>query len=78
MKFRTYIYRFAVAFIFLIVNTWTWAQPPGGPPPGGGGGEDPPCWQPPCIPIDSGIIFLIIAGVLLGVGLLYRNRLAQQ
>ncbi|HMN04874.1 MAG TPA: hypothetical protein PKD45_04035 [Flavobacteriales bacterium] len=32
--------------------------------PGPGGG--PPCWPPPCIPIDGGISLLIGAGALLG------------
>ena len=34
----------------------------GGPPVGG----QPPCWPPPCIPIDGGISLLIGAGVLFG------------
>jgi len=33
------------------------AQPIGGPPP---------CWPPPCIPIDGGLGLLIAAGALLG------------
>ena len=41
------------------------AGPP--PPPGGGGsGSDPPCWPPPCIPIDGGIGFLLAAGIAYG------------
>lgn len=39
------------------------AQPP--PPPGGTTGA--PCWPPPCVPIDGGIVFLIAAGVGLGL-----------
>ncbi|MBX2982306.1 MAG: hypothetical protein WBB32_11485 [Flavobacteriales bacterium] len=31
--------------------------------PGTGG---PPCWPPPCIPIDGGLSLLIGAGALLG------------
>lgn len=31
--------------------------------PGPGG---PPCWPPPCIPIDGGLSLLIGAGALLG------------
>jgi len=43
------------------------AQPPGGTPPGGGAtGGNPQCWPPPCIPIDGGISFLILAGLGLG------------
>jgi hypothetical protein len=44
--------------------------PGGGGPPGlgggdgGGGGE--PCWPPPCIPVDGGIVFLIAIGAAYG------------
>ncbi len=31
------------------------------PPPGGTTGG-PACWPPPCVPIDGGITFLIVAG----------------
>ena len=34
----------------------------GGPPVGG----QPPCWPPPCIPIDGGLGLLIAAGALIG------------
>ena len=40
-----------------------------GPPPMGG----PPCWPPPCIPIDGGVIFLLIAGALLGGWKIYTS-----
>lgn len=33
------------------------AQPVGGPPP---------CWPPPCIPIDGGMSALVAAGLLYG------------
>jgi hypothetical protein len=26
----------------------------------------PPCWPPPCVPIDGGLSFLIVAGVAYG------------
>ena len=32
-------------------------------PPVGGA---PPCWPPPCIPIDGGVGFLALAGALYG------------
>ena len=35
-----------------------------GPP--SSGTNAPPCWPPPCIPIDGGISFLILAGIALG------------
>lgn len=31
-----------------------------------GVGGTPPCWPPPCIPIDGGISLLVAAGTLLG------------
>jgi len=37
------------------------------PPPSG----TPQCWPPPCVPVDNGIIFLIIAGGLYGLKKIY-------
>ncbi|MEZ4740778.1 MAG: hypothetical protein R2818_15805 [Flavobacteriales bacterium] len=31
-----------------------------------GVGGQPPCWPPPCIPIDGGLSFLAVAGAVLG------------
>lgn len=42
------------------------AQPSSGPPLGGATGNEPPCFDPPCIPIDGGLGFLVAAGVALG------------
>ena len=30
------------------------------------GGDPPPCWPPPCIPIDGGISALLAAGLFFG------------
>ncbi|MFT5820847.1 MAG: hypothetical protein ACI8ZM_002095 [Crocinitomix sp.] len=70
------VLKFTVAFAFIACNTALFAQPPGGPPPGGGGttGSTPPCWEPECVPIDSGLAFLLIAGVLLAVRMLYTRK----
>ncbi len=40
------------------------AQPPGGP--GGGGTGNPSCFPPPCVPIDGGLSWLLIAGAAYG------------
>ena len=40
-----------------------------GPPAPGGGGA-PPCW-PVCVPVDNGLVFLIIAAGLYGCKKLY-------
>ncbi len=39
------------------------------PPPGGGMG--PNCWPPPCVPIDGGITFLLVAGAAYGTKKVY-------
>ena len=43
-----------------------------GPPPGGG--MSPPCWPPPCLPIDGGISFLIAAAAVYGGKKLYDHQ----
>jgi hypothetical protein len=43
-------------------------------PPPSGGTTGPACWPPPCVPIDGGIIFLIVAGALYGVKKIYDSR----
>lgn len=40
------------------------AQPPD--PGGGGGGSEPGCFPPPCIPIDGGLSWLLLAGAAYG------------
>jgi hypothetical protein len=34
----------------------------------------PTCWPPPCVPIDGGISFLIVAGAAYGAKKLKDNR----
>lgn len=46
-----------VALVTFAFTGGIMAQPIGGPPP---------CWPPPCIPIDGGLSALIAAGALLG------------
>ncbi|HKC67637.1 MAG TPA: hypothetical protein VKG26_05365 [Bacteroidia bacterium] len=55
---------FTVLFIF-VVNVMFSA--PAAPP---GGGSHPACW-PYCVPIDKGLVFLIIAAGLYGGKKLY-------
>ena len=72
MKFNKYILRTALLVAVLTISVISFEQPPGGPPPGGGG--TPPCWTPPCVPIDGGISFLIAAGAFLGIRKLTRRN----
>ena len=44
---------------------------PSSPP---GGGMSPPCWPPPCLPIDGGISFLIAAAAVYGGKKLYDHQ----
>lgn len=32
----------------------------------GGPSNDPPCWPPPCVPIDGGISYLLAIGAIYG------------
>jgi len=59
---KTFIFTSILIAILLIAPFFIdiCAAAPG--PPGG----DPPCWPPPCIPIDGGISFLILAGIAFG------------
>lgn len=45
----------------------SFAQPPLPDPISG-------CWPPPCVPIDGGISFLLIAGAAYGGKKIYENR----
>ncbi|MCE3260866.1 MAG: hypothetical protein K0S12_2507 [Bacteroidetes bacterium] len=60
-----------LALIFLSVGfNYLMAAPP--PPPSGTVG--PPCWPPPCVPIDGGVSILIAAGAAYGVKKIYDAR----
>ncbi len=64
----------AILFIiaFLAANYSSLAAGMGPPPPGGGMG--PNCWPPPCVPIDGGITFLLVAGAAYGAKKVYDLR----
>lgn len=42
------------------------------PPDPGGGGGGPNCFPPPCIPIDGGLSWLLIAGTAYGAKKIYN------
>lgn len=65
----------------ILASHGLFAQPPGGPPPGGTTGTPPPdCWPAPCIPVDGGIGFLVLAGAALGGKKIYdaQKRKAEK
>lgn len=70
-----------LAIALILASHGLFAQPPGGPPPGGTTGTPPPdCWPAPCIPVDGGIGFLVLAGAALGGKKLYdaQKRKAEK
>lgn len=50
------------------------AQAAPAPPPSTTGGGAPGCWPPPCVPIDGGIVFLMVAAGLYGAKKIYDLR----
>lgn len=68
------IFSLFVFLFFFFFPFGGFASGPPGPPTG-----PPPCWPPPCtIPVDSGIGFLIAAGIALGVKKLYALHKTSQ
>jgi hypothetical protein len=62
---------FLIFFLAITVTNNVFSAPPGPPPSSAG---KPPCWPPPCIPIDGGVSFLIAAGVAYGAKKIYDNK----
>ena len=62
-----------LAFVLVLFIMVLWSQSllaAPGPPPS----VRPPCWPPPCIPIDGGISALIAAGAAYGAKKLYDKK----
>ena len=58
--------------LLVFISFSIFSQPAGGGPPGNPGG--PPCWPPPCIPIDGGIGFLIAIATAIGIKKIYFSK----
>jgi hypothetical protein len=69
MKINKYFVLVAVILLMIVGIQTGHAQPPPPPPPTNG----PPCWPPPCIPVDNGILFAVLAAVLFGAVTLYKS-----
>ncbi len=63
------------AFLTIALIMAPWAGYLMAAPPVGGG---PPCWPPPCIPIDGGLGLLAAAGAILGGHKALRMRRAAK
>ena len=57
----------ALTVLVVLLQTSGHAQAPAGSgPPGPPAGGAPPCWPPPCVPIDGGLVAVLIAGAAIG------------
>ena len=72
--FRLLIPVVAVMVLMVVFSDASYAQVAGGGPPGPPTGGSPPCWPPPCVPIDGGLGLLLAAGALIGGKKLYDLR----
>lgn len=63
--------KYIAVFAFLVIGNISLKAQPGGPPGGPGG---PGCYPPPCVPIDGGLSFLLIAGAAYGGKKMYEMR----
>lgn len=63
---RNFILKISLFVVLLATSLVLHAQPAGNPPGGPSGGSDPPCWPPPCVPVDGGISILIALGAAYG------------
>ncbi|CAG0952963.1 MAG: hypothetical protein HND27_04765 [Bacteroidetes bacterium] len=73
MKIKSLL-KIIIPLFFVLLSAKAIALGPPGPPGGGGGGGGtPPCWPPPCVPIDGGIGFLLAAGALYGAKKIYQK-----
>jgi hypothetical protein len=76
MKFTRALLVLSVLFVTKLLYA-----PPGLPPSGSSptGPTTPPsgnpCWDPAaCVPIDTGVVFLLLAGAVLGISFAMRLR----
>jgi hypothetical protein len=65
-----------VFFLALCSSEELKAQPPD--PGGGDSGSNPGCFPPPCIPIDGGLSWLLVAGTVYGGKKLYKANKEQK
>jgi hypothetical protein len=63
---KSFILKSCLFVMLLVASSALYAQPAGTPPGGPSGGSNPPCWPPPCIPVDGGISVLIAIGAAYG------------
>lgn len=65
-------------FVVLLLTISTFSYNLQAQPPGPGGDDAPTCFPPPCIPIDGGLSWLLIAGTVYGGKKLYKAKKEQK
>lgn len=70
MKEGLRIWQIVVLIICLMKSFDTLAAPV----PVGGGGQ-PPCFPPPCVPIDGGTIWMVVIGFIFAFLALYKFKI---
>lgn len=65
-------YKFLFLLLVFFVCDAVLAAP--APPPAGGAAGGPVCWPPPCVPVDNGLVLLMLAGALYGLKKIYDAR----
>jgi hypothetical protein len=69
------LFTLCAMFVLTFVSN---AQPPDPNDPGGGGDPNDSCFPPPCVPIDGGLSWLLIAGTVYGGKKLYKANKEQK
>ncbi len=73
LNLRMRLTKYSLVFLFFLLGiAKIFSVPP--PPPGG----SPGCWPPPCVPVDGGVTFLIVAGAAYGVKKIVSARHKQK
>jgi len=70
------IFLLFVLFAAICFSEELMAQPPN--PGGGGTNSQPGCFPPPCVPIDGGLSWLLLAGTVYGGRKLYNSNTSQK
>lgn len=67
---------FSILFIFTL--SFSLDLNAQGPPDPGGGGGGPNCFPPPCVPIDGGLSWLLLAGTVYGGKKIYDFSIEEK
>lgn len=63
-------------FVLFVFGIESVNAAPAPPPSAAAAAGTPGCWPPPCVPIDGGIVFLMVAAGLYGAYKLFQRKKA--